>query len=365
MEGEAGMTSILPPSASKLSLALEATFVRMRAEAVTSSKVGINLAKIWDLDSYEGSDYEDLLPYVAWALNVPVWREEWSVRQKIEFIKTFLYCRLIAGTPAAIEKAISSLGISALVREKTEPYWFSVFVSSTINSEDKQALTRVVDYLKPVRTSYEIKLFASVEVEMALASTITVTKIKRIQSMATYKQVLTKQGLLALAAAINGEKLTFSKLEFGKSRYTPEDNQTALKSLVGFVTPTDSKPFERVGPSGGNQTGITVNAEIDNDIETEIGEIGLYVKRGTQDILLAVVSSPDTLISRKLKDEELLISVDIFLAKPQADVIVTGTGARLNLSFADELALLVSEIQKLNNRQAALDTRLTNLEVQG
>ncbi len=357
--------SILPPTASPLMVTLEMTARRIRDEVSSKSCVGLDLSKLWDLPSYEGSKYEHVLPYIAAAYNIPVWREEWTTRQKIDFIDSFLYCRSISGTKGAVEKSIQSLGINATVRETEEPYRFAIYLDHAISVEDRAAIVRLVEYFKRLRCTYFFKEFLTIELKVSMSAYVRCTKIQRIEDMATYKQVITNVALSAYAeaAASGGRPYQFTRFEWGSGQYVPDANQKNLQAKLGEDKVADSKAFSRPALTGGENRGVTVTGVLQQGFGATIGEIGIYISNGIQEILYAIVSSPTEPITVKVINEEILLSFDIFMSGTDMGLQLVGTGDRLNLSFADETSKIFEAYSKLELKIAELEARLIKQEI--
>ena len=181
--------------------------------------------------------------------------------------------------------------------------------------------------------------------------------------MPTIKSVITSQGLSSVTAdGATGVRYEFSRVEFGGAQYDPVDSQTALKKKLGEVTVADSKGFERTEANGTKIYGTNVTAVISGDAGFDIGEVGVYVKAQGKEVLFSVASSASSLISRKLPGEEILISIDIFMSKDLKEIMVTGTGARLNLDLDDELSAIASDILAIRGAAALSDRKVASLE---
>lgn len=92
--------SLLPPASTPFERAMEATpAARLAAlPAVVSS--------LWKADTCPAP----LLPYLAWAVSVDEWDERWSDDRKRAVIRESRLIHQQKGTPAAIRRALASLG---------------------------------------------------------------------------------------------------------------------------------------------------------------------------------------------------------------------------------------------------------------
>jgi phage tail P2-like protein len=104
------MTSILPPNASPLLRAFEAT---ARERLLIDHPIG----DVLDPDRCP----EALLPYLAWAYSVDVWRPEWPAHVQRARIKASLSVHRRKGTAAAVREVVASFGGQVVLRE-----WFEL-----------------------------------------------------------------------------------------------------------------------------------------------------------------------------------------------------------------------------------------------
>lgn len=102
------MDSLLPPNKTKL---------ESHAEQVTSriEKIDIPIRTLWDAQTCPAN----LLPWLAWALAVEPWDDQWTEQQKRNSIEVAIYVHQHKGTPGAVEKAVGALGYDLTLIE-----WF-------------------------------------------------------------------------------------------------------------------------------------------------------------------------------------------------------------------------------------------------
>lgn len=103
--------SILPPNATRLEKALE------QVEAQRLDALEINLRALWD--PYECPT--ELLPWLAWAESLDMWREDWSEEQKRNAIAASQEVHETKGTPYAVKRGLAALGYQFTLTE-----WFQV-----------------------------------------------------------------------------------------------------------------------------------------------------------------------------------------------------------------------------------------------
>lgn len=93
------MDSLLPPPASGLERSLEAATVRAGALPPLNRHV-------WDPDRCP----EALLPWLAWAVSVDLWRDDWPADRKRAAIKASIAWHRVKGTPGGLRRAIAEQG---------------------------------------------------------------------------------------------------------------------------------------------------------------------------------------------------------------------------------------------------------------
>lgn len=376
------MRAILPASASPMMRTLERTALRARQLVFEKSIIGNDLSRIFNLDEYlTHPELENFLPFVAWMLQIPVWRDEWTVGQKVEFIRAWLRCKSNAGTEKAISDAISALGFSASI-ERTGSYQIRVRISESIDPDDRAAILRVVDELKPLRSGSKLQLVFTSDANLYQFVTLSMVKILRISDMATILQTLTEIGQLAIfgSGGEDGVRYEFSRIELGTDRYVPDPKQRGLKGTkLADIEVADTKNFARFAAPGSRERvfGTNVTAKVSAAGDYEVGEMALYVKANGREELFAVASRPDGILSRKIQGEELLISIDVFTTAKLQEIAIVGTGERLNLSVTDQISdiseqnlelrsILQIQAQRLDRQSRlieALEARIRDLEV--
>lgn len=152
------MKSILPNNSSYLQKSLD-TVIAKYFEPQTyindefiGEKFDDIIGKIWDFENIN----ENLLPWLAWSLGVEIWNDGMTISQKREIIKTYISIRKARGTKFSIVEAFKALGVKATLTENPDPKkpFFFKLVLGDMNSEMRSAVFRMVDLLKPLRTSY-------------------------------------------------------------------------------------------------------------------------------------------------------------------------------------------------------------------
>lgn len=106
-------STLLPPNATEQERSLEAVTARTVSpegawSGVESNSTGVPLPinALWDTDKCPAS----LLPWLAWAMGVGAWSEDWPESVKREVIRSALDVLRRKGTITSIRRAISSAG---------------------------------------------------------------------------------------------------------------------------------------------------------------------------------------------------------------------------------------------------------------
>lgn len=90
--------TLLPPNT---------TALERDIEQVTDRPIDVELDTLWDADRIAGH----LLPWLAWAVGVRQWSDEWSEARKRAEVKNALNIRRRAGTLGALRQVIGMHGI--------------------------------------------------------------------------------------------------------------------------------------------------------------------------------------------------------------------------------------------------------------
>lgn len=92
--------TLLPPNTTRLERAIEQAQAGFNPETI--------IPGLWNADSCP----VDLLPYLAWAMSVEEWDDEWSEDKKRLVIKESRFIHQHKGTLSAIKRALASIGQS-------------------------------------------------------------------------------------------------------------------------------------------------------------------------------------------------------------------------------------------------------------
>jgi len=154
------MASLLPPSAGTIERVLEQIWSE-RLEAI--ERDARNLWNPWKCRL-------DLLPYLAWALSVDEWNDNWSEQRKRSVCASAISVHLHKGTRKALDDAIGALGLDVDVTEwfekggGGEPYTFNVDIwveQDPVDADLIRTLEQTVKSAKNTRSHYDMSLNAT------------------------------------------------------------------------------------------------------------------------------------------------------------------------------------------------------------
>lgn len=91
-------TTLLPPASTPLERAVEQTQARFAPP--------LSVKSLWDAAHCPPA----FLPYLAWALSVDEWNNDWSVEKKRAVIMEARYIHQHKGTPSAIRRSLAAVG---------------------------------------------------------------------------------------------------------------------------------------------------------------------------------------------------------------------------------------------------------------
>ncbi|MGB0694004.1 MAG: phage tail protein I [Rhodospirillaceae bacterium] len=146
------MVSLMPPNASALETALANSFDRI-------SDVPIPVRDLWSPSTCA----EALLPWLAWALSVDVWRDDWPSDIKRQVIAYSYLVHLRKGTTRSIQDALAAIGLSETRIDEWQafggaPYSIRVETDITdrgLTEEEAAAASDVIANTKPARTTLD------------------------------------------------------------------------------------------------------------------------------------------------------------------------------------------------------------------
>ncbi len=138
--------TILPSNASKLEIAFDKT---------SASRFNHNLArnKLWSAEHCP----VELLPFLAWALSVDTWEEDWPEHVKRQVVASAVYVHRYKGTPAGIQAALKALDLGVTISEwfehGGEPYTFKADVMVTTRGLTEQEFQDIADVIAATKNA--------------------------------------------------------------------------------------------------------------------------------------------------------------------------------------------------------------------
>ncbi len=167
-------TSLLPPNVSDLERDLEIALARIE-------DVEIPIATLWD----PWHCPLEVLPFLAWALSVDMWRSDWPETVKRRIVASSLSVHRKKGTRAAVDQALRDLGVTvelvewfeAVPKAQRGTFDVTAWANENITSEPgylNQALydqlRQAVDNAKNTRSHYSFKVGAKFGPNQILAA---------------------------------------------------------------------------------------------------------------------------------------------------------------------------------------------------
>lgn len=158
---------LLPPNATSKERAISSALSRTDA-------ISVPIRELWQPHTCP----ERLLPWLAWALSVDEWDEQWSESQKRNAIDASVYLHRHKGTPSAVARAARLIFDDAEVQEwfnyGGKPFHFRVVSGGSFTSErDYRRLIRLIESAKNARSWLEaivIRSYITHEITVATAT---------------------------------------------------------------------------------------------------------------------------------------------------------------------------------------------------
>lgn len=142
------MSSLLPNTATALEKNLDQTIN-------IAINLPIEIRTLWNHKTCSAH----LLPYLAWALSVDRWDEEWPISVKRDVIARSFEIHKIKGTMAAVKSAVEPMGYKASVNEwwQKSPEGVPGTISISVSVENVgitetmySEVARMIDDVKPI-----------------------------------------------------------------------------------------------------------------------------------------------------------------------------------------------------------------------
>lgn len=111
------MSSLLPPNATSAEIALDETTARL--------SVSVGIEALWNVETCP----VELLPWLAWALSVDEWQDDWSESVKRQLIADSYEIHSHKGTPYSIKKSLLAMGYdNVIIRESRVDYYNGAYL---------------------------------------------------------------------------------------------------------------------------------------------------------------------------------------------------------------------------------------------
>jgi len=139
---------------------------------------------------------DNILPWLAWAVSVDDWSDNWPKVIKREMIKNSISLHQIKGTKRAIKKALEIIGVAGEIVEWWElnprmtPHSFNItaYLNDNINEDadviigldTQQKLINLIENVKPARSHFNFKLGARFESQISYGAS---SKIKQFVNL--------------------------------------------------------------------------------------------------------------------------------------------------------------------------------------
>lgn len=153
------MSDLLPPNATKQERAISLATARL-------GDIAVPTGEIYDADLCP----IDLLPWLAWSMNVSTWDAGWSENQKRSAIKSQFLIHKLKGTVKSVNETADSFGVDVILQEWFQqtpigdPYTFKALVSiPTASIEQQESIKKSILDAKPVRSTLTFEITNSAE----------------------------------------------------------------------------------------------------------------------------------------------------------------------------------------------------------
>ncbi|TQF71852.1 phage tail protein [Pseudoalteromonas luteoviolacea] len=182
--------------------------------------------------------------------------------------------------------------------------------------------------------------------------------------MNVYTPVVTQEGINAAVSALEqGVKIQIGHIAVGDSGYTPDRNQTALKSQK------NTAPVSGAEVVGNGQFHVT--AEFTDDKQYAVKEVGFFLNDHadeSQRTLFAVWSHPENVLFYQTPIAKIVQGFDLLLSAVPPDSLDFNVTGDLSLFYADDFAAMtIAQTQmataqiESNLRQIKFNERLLSL----
>lgn len=229
------MPTLLPPSSTDLHYALENT------DAERLDLLSIPHRTLWSADDCPAH----LLPWLAWAVSVDVWRDSWPETVKRDAIRNAPELHKLKGTAAAVKQSVASLGADIQIIE-----WFQM---DPMGSPYTFAATYTPSATLPNDIDFQSDVIASIDATKPLRSSFTLT-VEIPKTITLHSQPTLRTGTLVKIGSANpvGDEISLP-IHIQISNPNAEINTTGWAGITNDIDRIDA-PYEFFEP--GVFTGI-------------------------------------------------------------------------------------------------------------
>ncbi|MDK2594666.1 phage tail protein I [Pseudoalteromonas obscura] len=224
--------SLLPRNSTDLEYQLEQHLSHTREQFDTRTVIPDYIGSQWDPMTCP----EALLPWLAWALSVDEWKEDWPVETKRAMIVNSVSVHKHKGTVGAVKRALESLGLEIEFFEwfedvddvylaphhSGEPHTFIFiawandvpYTSRTVVLDQKlyDAINRVTNQTKPQRAHFDFLVGMKMSSQVAAASSSHGFASSRLYGkVMPHTKTRAGSNTLSLAGAISGHRTASSR----------------------------------------------------------------------------------------------------------------------------------------------------------
>ena len=148
------MSDLLPPNATKPERAISLATARL-------GDISVPTGEIYDADLCP----INLLPWLAWSMDVETWDSGWSENQKRSAIKEQFKIHKLKGTVESVNTTADAFGVDVILQEWFEqtpvgdPYTFKAIISiPTTTVEQQESIKKAILGSKPVRSEMVLEV---------------------------------------------------------------------------------------------------------------------------------------------------------------------------------------------------------------
>lgn len=223
------MPTLLPPSSTDLQYALEAT------DAERLDALSIPHRTLWSADDCP----TNLLPWLAWAVSVDVWRDSWPESVKRDAIRNAPELHRLKGTAAAVKQSVAALGADIQIVE-----WFQM---EPMGTPYTFAATFTPSATLPNDIDFQNDVIASIDATKPLRSSFTLT-VEIPKTIALHSQPILRTGTLVKIGNADpaGAEIALP-LDVAISNPDAEISATSWAVIAGQLTRIDA-PYDFFAP---------------------------------------------------------------------------------------------------------------------